>query len=82
MNGVNLFNFLNKKIKNLKATIIQKETQLNPKNDYLTKNNFEFQYVIGKGGFGKVSFNNKYLLFKKRNRFGKLNVKKIINIML
>ena len=39
MNGVNLFNFLNKKIKNLKATIIQKETQLNPKNDYLTKNN-------------------------------------------
>ena len=54
MNGLNFFNFLNKKIKNLKATIIQKETQLNPKNDYLTKNNFEFQYVIGKGGFGKV----------------------------
>jgi len=45
-------------------------------------NNFKLEYVIGKGGFGKVSFNNKYLLFKKRNRFGKLNVKQIINIML
>ena len=27
---------------------------------YNNPNNFKFEYVIGRGGFGKVRFNNKY----------------------
>ena len=44
-------------------------------------NNFKLEYVIGKGGFGKVSYNNKYYLYKKKNRYGKYNVKLTKNIM-
>ena len=58
MNGVNFFNFLNKKITNLKGSKIEKDTKYNSKNiETLSKNNFDFQYVIGKGGFGKVKKN-------------------------
>ena len=28
--------------------------------NYNNTSNFKFEYVIGKGGFGKVRFNNKY----------------------
>ena len=44
-------------------------------------NNFKLEYVIGKGGFGKVSNNNKYYLYKKKNRYGKYNAKLTKNIM-
>ena len=66
MKGVNFFNFLNQKINNLKSSIFQKETTLSisqKNSEIITRNNFEFQYVIGKGGFGKV----KYILINKYN---------------
>ena len=72
MKGENFLYFLNKKLKNLKSYNTQKDSQTlitNKNPDIITKNNFEFQYVIGKGGFGKV----KYTLTKKYyiDRFGK-----------
>ncbi len=72
MKGENFLYFLNKKLKNLKSYNTQKDSQTlitNKNTDIITKNNFEFQYVIGKGGFGKV----KYTLTKKYyiDRFGK-----------
>ena len=71
MKGENFLYFLNKKLKNLKSYNTQKDSQtlITNKNTDITKNNFEFQYVIGKGGFGKV----KYTLTKKYyiDRFGK-----------
>ena len=72
MKGENFLYFLNKKLNNLKSSNTQKDSQTlitNKNTDIITKNNFEFQYVIGKGGFGKV----KYKLTKKYyiDRFGK-----------
>ena len=72
MKGENFLYFLHKKLNNLKSSNVQKDSQTlitNKNTDIITKNNFEFQYVIGKGGFGKV----KYTLTKKYyiDRFGK-----------
>ena len=38
------------------------ETLENIKNGKITRNFFDFQHIIGKGGFGKVSL-NKIILF-------------------
>ena len=49
----------------------QEESQydyLDNRTDKISRNLFDFQYVIGKGGFGKVN-NNIYNINK--NRFGK-----------
>ena len=72
MKGENFLYFLNKKLNNINSSNTQKDFQsiITIKNsDIITKNNFEFQYVIGKGGFGKV----KYTLTKIYyiDRFGK-----------
>ena len=66
MKGENFLYFLHKKLNNLKSSNVQKDSQTlitNKNPDIITKNNFEFQYVIGKGGFGKV----KYILINKYN---------------
>ena len=49
----------------------QEESQydyLDNRTEKISRNLFDFQYVIGKGGFGKVN-NNIYNI--KKNRFGK-----------
>ena len=45
---------------------------INNRNEKISRNLFDFQYVIGKGGFGKVN-NNIYNINK--NRFGKWVIK-------
>ena len=37
----------------------------------ITRNFFDFQYVIGKGGFGKVCLNNNKSIYFIINRYGK-----------
>ena len=66
MKGENFLYFLNKKLNNINSSNTQKDFQsiITIKNsDIITKNHFEFQYVIGRGGFGKV----KYILINKYN---------------
>ncbi len=72
MKGENFLYFLNKKLNNINSSNTQKDFQsiITIKNsDIIKKNHFEFEYVIGRGGFGKV----KYKLTKKFyiDRFGK-----------
>ena len=55
----------------------QEEARLalsNKQIDKITRNNFEFQYVIGKGGFGKVKsiklLKKNYIILYNKNRKG------------
>ena len=60
----------------------QKELQLNDEIDEyykrgnLTRNFFDFQYVIGKGGFGKVSLIEIKVFIYFELRYGKYAIKR------
>ena len=47
----------------------------------ISKNNFSFHYIVGRGGFGKVFFPS-LIKIKNNLRFGKLNSKKLNLLML
>ncbi len=43
----------------------------NLQNRNITRNYFDFLYIIGKGGFGKVCLNNNKIIYFIINRYGK-----------
>ena len=56
------------------------ETLKNIKNGKITRHFFDFQYIIGKGGFRKVSL-NKIIIFYSFNRYVKYAIKKLEKFM-
>ncbi len=52
------------------------ETDENYKRGLLTRNFFDFQYVIGKGGFGKVSLIEIKVFIYFELRYGKCAIKR------